>query len=290
MTTLTVTRGLPGSGKTTWARTQPGWRVNRDDLRAMFRPDWKHGDEHDETACTAVQYAAIRELLRDRYVIVDDTNLHDEHLLALESIARVAGADFVIVDFTDVPLETCIARDAARPNPVGEAAIRRMWDRYLAREAARVADSPRETGAAAEPKSWPPAWTLKPADGDPHDAESLDGCKGIGWDLSFGFRLNVAHAAPDDASSPLTIGAHYSDADLARGFVQREVTPTQLEKFAHLLAALARKHRHRAPHKLPVCAECGHRHRWGGECADHSWRDDCPYDADANCENGRGDA
>lgn len=39
---------------------------------------------------------------------------------------------------------------------------------------------------------------------------------------------------------------------------------------------------------LPVCAECGHRHRWGGECADHSWTDACPYDADANCEAAEG--
>ena len=132
MTKLIITRGLPGSGKTSWARTQPGWRVNRDDLRNMFTATWKHGDDHDETLCTAVQYAAIREVLRDKDVIVDDTNLRDEHVLALESIARVARAEFQIKDFTDVPLEVCIARDAARPDPVGEDVIRRMHAKYLA--------------------------------------------------------------------------------------------------------------------------------------------------------------
>lgn len=40
-------------------------------------------------------------------------------------------------------------------------------------------------------------------------------------------------------------------------------------------------------HKLPVCVGCGHRHRWGGECADHSWGDSCPYDAGAEREAGR---
>lgn len=50
MTTLTITKGLPGSGKTSWARQQPGWRVNRDTLRAMLAPMWKHGDEADERA------------------------------------------------------------------------------------------------------------------------------------------------------------------------------------------------------------------------------------------------
>lgn len=90
--------------------------------------------------------------------------------------------------------------------------------------------------------AWPPAWTLKPTDGDPHDAE--DG-EGVGWDLSFGFRLNVGHADHKDVATPLTIGAHFSDADLARGFVKREVTPAQLEEFARLLLNLAAKHKRR---------------------------------------------
>lgn len=94
-------------------------------------------------------------------------------------------------------------------------------------------------------QTWPPPWALKPTEGQPHDAESIDGCEGIGWDLSFGFRLNVAHDTAEDVSSPLTIGAHFSDADLARGFVLREVTPEQLDEFARLLLNLAAKQRQR---------------------------------------------
>jgi len=135
VTTLTITRGLPGSGKTTWARQQPAWRVNRDDLRTMLKTAWKHGDDEYETLCSAVQYAVIRELLHDRDVIVDDTNLRGDTVLALESIARIARAEFFVVDFTDVHLETCIERDAARPDPVGEQVIRRMWAKYLAPQA-----------------------------------------------------------------------------------------------------------------------------------------------------------
>lgn len=86
-----------------------------------------------------------------------------------------------------------------------------------------------------------PVWTL----GDPHDAESLDGCEGIGWDLSFGFRLNIGHDTAEDVNSPLTIGASFSDADQARGFVQREVTPGQLDMLARLLLDLAAKQRKR---------------------------------------------
>lgn len=93
--------------------------------------------------------------------------------------------------------------------------------------------------------AWPPAWTLKPTEGDPHDSESIENCEGVGWDLSFGFRLNVGHADHEDIKSPLTIGAHFSDADLARGFVEREVSPAQLEEFARLLLNLAAKHKKR---------------------------------------------
>ncbi len=93
--------------------------------------------------------------------------------------------------------------------------------------------------------TWPPPWTLKPADGDPHDSSDDESPESMGWDLSFGFRLNVNHADYDDVTTPLTIGAHFSDADLARSFVEREVTPAQLEEFARLLLNIAATHKRR---------------------------------------------
>lgn len=94
--------------------------------------------------------------------------------------------------------------------------------------------------------TWPPPWTLKPTDGDPHDSSDDEIAEGIGWDLSFGFRLNVDHDDYTDVNTPLVIGAHFSDADLARGMVKREVTPAQLEEFARLLLNIAASHKRRA--------------------------------------------
>ena len=132
MTTLTITRGLPASGKTFWARQQPGWRVNRDDLRAMVVSDWPHGDAGHEDLLTGVQRNLIIVLLaRDRDVTVDDTNLRPDVVDRLRRIAAGYGAEFLIEDFTHVPLDVCLERDAARPNPVGEQVIRGMWERYL---------------------------------------------------------------------------------------------------------------------------------------------------------------
>jgi len=133
MATLTITRGLPGSGKSTWAKAQRhAVRVNRDDLRQML-----HGGElsqwWSEQQVTAVQHAAVRALLTGgANVICDDTNLRAKYVRALVEVAAECGAEVVIEDFTHVPLDVCIDRDAGRAWPVGEEVIRRLHDRFLA--------------------------------------------------------------------------------------------------------------------------------------------------------------
>ncbi|MGC1215090.1 MAG: AAA family ATPase [Micromonospora sp.] len=133
---LIATRGLPASGKTTFARRlQPGVvRVNRDDLRRMM-----HGErlftQWAEGQVTKVQRAQVEALLAARVsVCVDDTNLRSRSLRDWAELAQRFGAAFEVHDFTDVPLEECLRRDAARPEAdrVGEAAIRRLHERYLA--------------------------------------------------------------------------------------------------------------------------------------------------------------
>ena len=135
MARLIATRGLPASGKTTFARTlQPSVvRVNRDDLRRML-----HGErlftQRAEWQVTLVQRAQVEALLRaGADACVDDTNLRSRTLRDWADLAARYGADFEVHDFTDVPLEECLRRDAARPEAdrVGEAAIRRLHERYL---------------------------------------------------------------------------------------------------------------------------------------------------------------
>ncbi|WP_127543230.1 AAA family ATPase [Actinoplanes sp. OR16] len=136
MTRLLITRGLPASGKTTFARKlQPGVvRVNRDDLRRML-----HGTrlytQYAEAQVTQAQRAAVEALLRSRgSVIVDDTNLRARTVREWAEMAARFDASFEVHDFTDVPLDECLRRDAGRPDGerVGEDGIRRMHERYLA--------------------------------------------------------------------------------------------------------------------------------------------------------------
>jgi predicted kinase len=136
MTRLLITRGLPASGKTTFARKlQPGVvRVNRDDLRRML-----HGQrlftQWAEGQVTRVQRTSVEALLRARAdVIVDDTNLRNKTVREWAELAARFDATFEVHDFTDVPLDECLRRDAGRPEDerVGEDPIRRMHERYLA--------------------------------------------------------------------------------------------------------------------------------------------------------------
>ena len=139
MTTLVITRGLPGCGKTTYARAgvavDPDTRArcNRDDFRDMLHAERGRGDRA-ERQVTAAQHAAVAALLaRGVDVIVDDMNLRSRYARDLRAIATSAGAEFVVVDLTDVPVDECVARDALRPAPahVGEDAIRSLYDRYV---------------------------------------------------------------------------------------------------------------------------------------------------------------
>ena len=96
------------------------------------------GHARAETQVTVAHRALVAALLDAGVnVICDDTNLSAAIVRELRAVATNAGADVVMKDFTDVPIEVCLARDAARPDDtrVGEEAIRTMHRRYLASRA-----------------------------------------------------------------------------------------------------------------------------------------------------------
>ncbi len=146
---LVIICGLPGSGKTTravrYVAEQPltRCRLNRDGLRGIVFGEevarrGAAGEPAHEDAVTDVQHAGIRALLRRGFeVVVDDTNLVDEHLGALARIGYVLGVDVAFWDMTYVDVETCITQDAARAamggRGVGEEVIRRLHAEWLQR-------------------------------------------------------------------------------------------------------------------------------------------------------------
>ncbi|MBG0818751.1 AAA family ATPase [Planomonospora sp. ID82291] len=138
MSTLTITRGLSASGKTTWAKEwvaqDPGLRarVNRDTLRLMIH-DGTFIKGVTEQQIIAARDATITVLLKQGAdVVCDDTNLSQRTARDLARLAARAGAGFDVHDLTHVPLQECLRRDALRSNPVGEQVIRDQHRRFLA--------------------------------------------------------------------------------------------------------------------------------------------------------------
>lgn len=149
MSKLIMLRGLPASGKSTWAKEQVDGgdgrvvRVNKDDLRAMIdNSKWSRGRE--ESILDIRDRIISYYLVLGKTVIVDDTNLDPKHEKGLIEIVdtfnkeytkgnlddhRVA-VEFEIKDF-DIDVDECILRDAGRPNPVGKKVILDMYNRYI---------------------------------------------------------------------------------------------------------------------------------------------------------------
>jgi predicted kinase len=143
MAKLWITRGLPASGKSTWARKQLATRtlgeivrLNRDDLRRMaLDPSYRQPVYAAERRISAARDAALGALLGSGCdVIVDDTNLRAKFVRELMAVAAKAGAEVEVVDFLDVPLGECVRRDQERDpmERVGWQVIHDMHSRYLA--------------------------------------------------------------------------------------------------------------------------------------------------------------
>jgi predicted kinase len=130
---LVICRGLPGSGKSTWAAQQHGYIVvNKDDIRAELAKEGWVWSPKAEADVLQIRDGNIRSALYNgKSVISSDTNLADKHINRLTDIARKYKAVVTVKDFTGVPPEVCIQRDAGRDNPVGERVITEMYYQYL---------------------------------------------------------------------------------------------------------------------------------------------------------------
>ena len=140
MPKLIFLKGLPGSGKSTWAKEQVLQsngkikRVNKDELRLMI--DAGKWSKKSESLILDIQWHLVEQfLICDYDVIADNTHLHNKHIQVAQELINklnsIGGKFELEVKFFDTPLEECIRRDAARPNPVGKKVILQMWNQYL---------------------------------------------------------------------------------------------------------------------------------------------------------------
>jgi hypothetical protein len=136
MPKLLVLRGLPASGKSTYARellaSYPAGsvvRINNDELSLMLFGSAYSKSEHSGNLLGRVRANLVREAFRNHFelVIMDNTNLNAGGVGSLRKLAGECGADFELDDsFLDVPLAVCLERNAGRENPVPENVIIEM--------------------------------------------------------------------------------------------------------------------------------------------------------------------
>lgn len=163
MSKLICCRGLPASGKTTWAKTMQEEApdetllVSRDDTRmALFGscgPDYYECDKdtlyRKEKMVTRANQETISAALKQGFVvIVHDTNLRLRNVRELRAIAVRNDAQFVLIDF-DTTLEVCLDRNKNRERKVPEGVIRTMYDRFLRKGFPVLTDEPEQ--GAVEP-------------------------------------------------------------------------------------------------------------------------------------------
>ena len=135
MSKLIITRGLPASGKSTWAKQwvledpEHRVRINQDDIRLMLGKYWIPSREK---LVQEIQFDAIVEALsRGFNVVIDNTNLNKKVLDQFDRLIKTyEDYEIEYKDFFDTPLSVCIERDKNRDLQVTERVIRSFYNNY----------------------------------------------------------------------------------------------------------------------------------------------------------------
>lgn len=140
MSELKITRGVPASGKSTWAKEwvaqepERRVRVNRDDLRAMLFEVVGVGTFPQEKAVSATEQAIVRSLLgAGMDVVVDATHLRAKFAKAwLEFDAEVEFVDF------EITLDDAYERDSLRGDyggrSVGPTVLKMFFEKFIGKD------------------------------------------------------------------------------------------------------------------------------------------------------------
>jgi predicted kinase len=140
---IILTRGLPASGKSTWAKK---WvaeaenyrvRINFDDIRNMMGPYnhdfWSHKGKK-KILMDMFRSFVNNAMLYSFDIVIDNMNLSDTAVNQVKELVNTFNRncedthyDIEFKDFLDISVDECIERDSLRINPIGEKAIKQIY-------------------------------------------------------------------------------------------------------------------------------------------------------------------
>lgn len=137
---IILTRGIQGSGKSTWAKQwvleDPEHRVrfNNDDIRNMLGKYWVPSREN---LVSTIKMNFLIQATNFGYdIIIDNMNLNPKEVTFYKEFInsynkRDHDKEYEL-EFKDfkTPLEVCIERDSKRENPIGAGVITTTYNRY----------------------------------------------------------------------------------------------------------------------------------------------------------------
>ena len=126
--TLVVLCGPAGCGKSTFAAEHflPTQTVSSDECRAHVSDD-PANQAVSRHAFDLMYFMIEKRLLVGRLTVADATNLQREDRKILIKIAHSFDFNAAAIVF-DIPLEVCLARNAARARRIPEDALRRQYE------------------------------------------------------------------------------------------------------------------------------------------------------------------
>ena len=142
MSKIILTKGIQGSGKTTWAKAwvaedpEHRIRINNDDITSMWGQPFGTPGLYDRL--TYIRKAMLLRAMRENLdIVLDNMNLsnraiNEVNLLIIDKDYNNYTVEYK--DFTNVPLEECIERDSKRENPIGADIITKTYNKYIKNE------------------------------------------------------------------------------------------------------------------------------------------------------------